>query len=272
MPKLYYFQAPTFTINPDSDTAPKLGSIFSTLDRLTGPLNQFDYVSVPTSLTNQSASTDFKETVENGHMGSVGLNANIAQGIAGSADIVYAFARDKKYVYACDHLETLEFEPNQQFIADCITASMPVQTFMENSLLGRKRVYMVTGLKIATGFRTSMAKEMQHGPSLRVGVDAMAFGAPVPLEAGPEVEFEASKASRIEQGRSENRVIFAYRVVRIRLKRDGTAKYKWKSGGKYSVDDDDSDEEDGELWDIEPLDEDERLKEFPDSVKVDVEI
>jgi hypothetical protein len=26
MPKLYYFQAPTFTINPESDTAPRLGT------------------------------------------------------------------------------------------------------------------------------------------------------------------------------------------------------------------------------------------------------
>lgn len=271
MPKLYYFQAPTFTINPESDIAPKLGSIFSNLDRLTGPLNQSENAYIPVNLTNQSASTDFRETVSKGVEGAVGLNANIAQGIAGTADVMYAFARDKKNVYRCELLETMEFEPTKEFIVDSITASQRVQKTLNNALPGMKRVYMITGLKIATGFSTSTSKETQHGPMLKVGVDATAFG--IPAEAGPEVEFATTNARTISQGPSVNKIVFAYRVVRIRQKRDGQPKWGYKSGGKYGMDEEDSDDEEEEedAWDVEPLDEGDVGKDFPDAVAVKVE-
>jgi len=268
MPKLYYFQAPNFDINPESDTAPKLGSIFSTLDRLTGPLNQFDYVSVPTNLMNQSASAGFNETVDESLKGSMGLNANVAQGIAGSADLVYAFARGKKNVYCCELLETVEFEPSKEFISDCILASQRVQNFLENSLVGRKRVYMITGLKIATGFSQSASNETKHNPILKVAVNTTAMG--VPVETGPELDLAIANARTVSHGRSTNKIVFAYRVIRIKRKRDGEARYKYKSGGKYSVNDDSSDEEEVP-WDVEPLDEEDRLKDFPDSVVVEME-
>jgi hypothetical protein len=205
-------------------------------------------------------------------MASVGLNANVAQGIAGSADIVYAFAKDKNNIYACELLETLEFEPSKQFINDCITASQSVQSFLENSLPGRKRVYMITGLKIATGFRTSTSKETQHGPMLKVGVDATAFG--VPVETGPEIELETTSARTVSHGKSMNKIVFAYRVVKIKQKRDGEAKYKYKSGGKYALADDDSEDEDDDEdgpWYLELLDEEQRANEFPDTVPVSLQ-
>ncbi|KAF1941677.1 hypothetical protein EJ02DRAFT_503317 [Clathrospora elynae] len=252
MPKLYYFQAPTFTINLKSATSPKLGSIFS---------------SIPTDLTNQSASTNFSETRAKGFTESVGLNATVAQGIAGTAEVVYAFSRDKKNAYYCELLETLEFEPTREFVKDSIVASQHVQTTLSNALPGRKRVYMITGPKIATGFSTTTTKETQHGPTLKVGVDATAFG--VPAEASPEVELGTTNARTVSEGRSLNKIVFAYRVVRIRVKRDGEAKWKHKDGGKYAADDEDS-EEDEEPWELDPLDEKEVEKDFPQSVLVEI--
>lgn len=267
MPKLYYFQAPNFDINPESDTAPKLGSIFSSLDRLTGPLNQFDYVSVPTNLMNRSASADFNETVDKSLKGSMDLNANVAQEIAGSADLVYAFARGEKNVYHCELLETVEFEPTEEFVSDCILASQRVQNFLENSLVGRKRVYMITGLKIATGFSMSASNETKHNPILKVAVNTITMG--VPAEAGPELDLAIANARTVSHGRSTNKIVFAYRVIRIKRKRDGEPRYKYKSGGKYAVTDDSDEEE--VPWDVEPLDEEDRLKDFPDSVMVEME-
>jgi hypothetical protein len=265
MPKLYYFQAPSFTINPDSNFSPKLGSIFSNLDRLTGPLNQYENVYIPIDTTNQSASSNFSEINADGFAGAVGLNASVAQGLAGTADVVYAFARDKKNVYQCELLETTEFEPTYDFIKDSITASQRVQTTLNNALPGRKRIYMITGLKIATGFSTSTAKETQHSSTLNVGVDATAIG--IPAQAGPTFELATANARTVSQGRSLNKIVFAYRVVRIRVKRDGEAKWKHKSGGKYAEDDEDSEEED-DLWDVEPLEEEHVNDEFPDAVAV----
>ncbi|CAO2658330.1 Nn.00g060530.m01.CDS01 [Neocucurbitaria sp. VM-36] len=262
MPKLYYFQAPNFSINVESETAPKLGSIFPNLDRLTNPLNQFEHVHIPTSLTNQSAAEDFKENVDKSFTGAVGLNANLVQGIAGTAEVVYAFARDKSNVYRCETLDTVEFEPNEQFINDSIIASQRVQSFLDNALVGRKKVYMITGLKIATGFSMSTSKAKQHGPTLQLGVDATALG--VPAEAGPEVELGVGNFRTVSHGRTANKIVFAYRVIRIKRRRDGQAKYKYKSGGKYTTDEDESDEE--EPWELELLDEEDLLKDFPEAV------
>jgi hypothetical protein len=165
---------------------------------------------------------------------------------------------------------SFRFEPDKQFITDAITASQSVQSFLENSLPGRKRVYMITGLKIATGFRTSTSSSTHHGPTLSIGVSASAFGAPI--ETGPEIEIESTRSRTVAQGRALNKIVFAYRVVRIKRKRDGEAKYKYKSGGKYSVDDSDGEDEEGEgLWEMDVLDEGQRESEFPDTLRVDVE-
>lgn len=272
MPKLYYFQAPSFSINPESETAPKLGSIFPNLDRLTGPLNQFENLYIPSSLTNESAAPDFKENVDKSFLGSVGANVNLAQGILGSAEAVYAFARDKSNIYHCEDLETTEFEPTQEFINDSITASPRVQSFLDNAMVGRKRVFMITGLKIATAFSASKSKATRHGPTLKVGVDAAAFGVPVPAEVEPEVQMEFGSKRTVAHGRTKNKIVFAYRVVRIRRKRDGQAAWKYKSGGKYSKDDEeDSEEEEGGKWEIEALDEGELGTDFPEAVPVELE-
>ncbi|UKZ73152.1 hypothetical protein TrVFT333_000793 [Trichoderma virens FT-333] len=263
MGKLYYFQAPNFDINPDSEVAPRLGSIFSNLETLTAPLNQHDCIAVPKHLMNQSVSTNFNESKGRNFETKVDLNVNVAKGTRWSTDLIYAFGRDKKNVYHCELLETLEFEPNQEFVTECILASQRVQSFLENSLIGRKRVYMITGLKIASGLTKSSTRGNQYSPKLRVAAEATTMG-------GLGLDMNVTNARTVSYGRTLNRIVFAYRAIRIKLKWDGEARYKYKSGGKYDVDDT-SDSEDEEDWDLEPLDEADRLKDFPDSVKIDID-
>ncbi|KAK1240151.1 hypothetical protein MKX08_007593 [Trichoderma sp. CBMAI-0020] len=280
MGKLYYFQAPSFDINPDSDVAPRLGSIFSNLEMLTAPLNQQESIAVPKHLMNQSATADFNENKSRGFQSHADVNTNpmLMQGIGfgGSTDLIYAFARDKKNEYRCELLETLEFEPNQDFVTESIRASKRVQDFLENSLVGRKRVYMITGLKIASGFSKS-TKETQHSARLQVALKS--------TMGGLGLDINTSNAREVCHGRTLNRIVFAYRVIRIKMKRDGEARYKYKRGGKYGVDDDDDDDDndddddddddgdddDGVSWDLEPLEEADRYKDFPNSIEIDVE-
>lgn len=268
MPPYFYFRAPTFDISANSPTAPKLGSIFSSLRRLTGPLNQDDYVSIPASLTNESAKPDFTDVVGKSINGAAGIYANIAQGIAGSGDLVYAFAKDKTSIFQCELLETLEFEPNVEFIANCIASSQRVQNFIDDSFLGNKRVYMITGLKVATGFSMTTLKSSEHGPMLRIGFNSTALG--IPVESGPQLELRVGSSRAIFHGKSTSKIIFAYRAIKISLRRDGRPKYKDVSGGQYNLGSDNSDEED-QLWDIEQIDEQGILKEFPESVLIIVE-
>ena len=84
MPKLYYFRAPNFDISPDSATAPRLGSIFSGagLKRLTSPLNQSEYVTIPSHLSNSSVKTGFSDTASKSVHASGGAFAEDTSGVA----------------------------------------------------------------------------------------------------------------------------------------------------------------------------------------------
>ncbi|PNP50356.1 hypothetical protein THARTR1_08960 [Trichoderma harzianum] len=212
---------------------------------------------------NHNLSTDFHESESQSFTAKANLGSSIIPGIQGPADLVYAFARDNNDIYNCELLETLEFEPNQEFVTECILASQRVQSFLENSLIGRRRVYMITGLKIAFGLTKSSAKGNHHNPKLRVAAEPTTIG-------GLGLDIAATNSRTVSCGRTLNKIVFAYRAIRIKLKWDGQVRYKYKSGGKYSVEDtSDDEEEDG--WQLEPLDEEDRLKDFPDSVKIIIE-
>lgn len=272
MPKLFYHQAPTFDTDPESDIAPKLGSIFRTFDRLTGPLNQFDYVSVPESLINRSATPNFNVAANDKLSTSVGVKANIGQAILGSIGIIYGFSCDKNKTYHCDLLETEEFEPDRQFVSECINSSDPVKQVLKESMPGRRKVYMITGLKIATGFSMSVSKGVQYNPKIEISISALPFGAPV--DCGPEADLIVSNSQAISHGSTTNKIIFAFRAVRIRKRGDGDVNFDYMSGGKYALDDDSDEDgdENGPLdsWKIEPLDEDNMMTEFANSVKIEV--
>jgi len=263
MPTYYYFRAPTFTINPESPTAPKLGSIFSSLKRLTGPLNQYDYVSPTADLKNESATNKFHDATGRSFTGSAGAYASTV-GCLGDGDMVYEFATDKKKSYRCELLETEEFEPNLDFVAQSIAASQKVQDFIADSFVGNKKVYMITGLKIATGFSWTTSSSNEHGPKLKVGVSASPFG--VPVEAGPQIDLKFEEVRELSPGKASSKVVYAYRAIKISPKRDGQPKYKDISGGQYGTDDDEEKQE----WEVEAMDEQDRVNEFPDSTVISI--
>ncbi len=264
-----YFRAPRFDISHDSPTAPRLGSIFSSLKRLTAPLNQDGLLSVPTNLVNESGAVDFQDTIGKSVKGSAGLSATFAHGLAGSGSLIYAFASDSHEIYRCAALETVEFEPDEQFIADSITASRRVQDFLLDSFsfFGGRRVYMITGLKIATGFTRSSASSAEHGPRLKVDMDGTGFG--VPATGGPEVSLTLGASRGISHGPASSKIVFAYRAIKISPKGDGQVRYKDLSGGQYGIGDDD--DEEPPSWDAEPVGEKAMLEEFPDAEMIAIE-
>jgi hypothetical protein len=132
MGKLYYFQAPNFNINPDSEIAPKLGSIFSNLETPVAPLNKNEYVSVPQNLMNQSVSADFEETVSQNIMTGVGLTASVAQKTLKSRNVVYAFAKDQ--TVSCSKRSSAKLQRSL-----CLSASSPrcvCKTSLRTAYLG----------------------------------------------------------------------------------------------------------------------------------------
>ncbi|KAJ6031361.1 hypothetical protein N7540_002093 [Penicillium herquei] len=265
-PKLYYFQAPNFDINPESEIAPKLGSILPNLDRLTGSLNQGNIVEIPTNLQNRSSTTIFSDEVYAKYRGSPGLNLNAIQGILASANILYGFTRKTSHVYRCERLDTIEFEHTDEYISQAMRQSQRTWDFIERRFVGKKKVYMITGLKIATGLDSSTSKEIQHNPQLDFQVDGTTMAAPV--GGGPTLDFEIATGRTLSPGKSENQVIFAYRVIRIKLKGDGEPKSKLKYGGLYAEEGDQGNSDEAkEPWDVEQMDEELMIQDLPPPVR-----
>lgn len=267
----YYFRAPAFDINPESAISTRLGSIITRLGKLTNPLNQYDALPISPNSISKSCVPDFQEVVRSGISGSAGLNGTLSQTLTGAVlgEIMYTFAKDKTVTYNCTSLETYEFEPSEQYVADSITASLRVQNFIADSFAGRKKVYMITGLKIAEAFSMSTVDAGSRGPVCRVGLCAPAVGISGP--AIPEIGLHQTGGREVSHGPSASKVIFAYRTIEIWPKSDGTLRYKDISGGQYGYGEDEEEDEE-EVWLIEPVEEKQILGAFPGALPVLMDI
>ncbi|KLU85491.1 hypothetical protein MAPG_04514 [Magnaporthiopsis poae ATCC 64411] len=279
MPKFYYDMPPA---------APRLGSIYRDIGSLglQAPLNMRDRLDIPPELSNRSGMSGFGATRDSGLGGSVGVAAEVPGLVSG--DLVYTFAKTGNVSYSCTLLETDEFIPTAEYIEASIKASETTSNYLEGAMFGRRRVFMITGLKIATEFSIETSSQAKHGPRLKIVAATPATG---PVAIGPVLDAEGSRGSTMK-GKTLNKIIFAYRAIKIRMKGDGEAKWKHLRSGKYGLgdddddDDDDDDTDDGDdenggankkagarqapAWVVEDLDDDARLKDFPESSLVEI--
>lgn len=265
MPPKFYHRAPNFDIDPDSPIAPKLGSIFPNLKKLTSPLNQHDIIPISADLINApSGAEGFQDTVRANITANIGVNAELAQGLPLSGNLIFSSSKDKKYVYKCANLKTTEFDPIDEYVLQCIHASQRVQDYIQNCFVGRKKIYMITGLKIATNFSMTMTENTEQGPILNVTADGTGYG--VPVSGGPQMDLTVGTSRDLTSGTSAQ-IVFAYRAIKIQPGYDGTVGYKDIKGGLYSVDDD---EDEDEGWTIDALDADDLGEEHSDTIKVEL--
>lgn len=266
----YYFRAPTFDINPESPTAARLGSIFASLGELANPLNQHDVIAIPLSSINASRVPNFKEVVKKGVSVSAGIVGTLSHPLV-SSEVLYTFAKDKTTTYTCAAMETSEFEASEQYVTDSITASLPVQNFIASSFIGNKKVYMITGLKIAEGFSMSTADASSHGPACEVGLDPLAMGAPSSI--GPRLMLQRRLDRDVSHGPSSSKVIFAYRAIEIAPKRAGSIRYKqFQCYRPQSAKNNHKDEDAEGGWEIEPVKEKQMLEMYPGALTVLVDV
>lgn len=150
-------------------------------------------------------------------------------------------------VYTCERLETEEFEPSAEYLAQSM-GLRTVRAFVNRSRVRGKSVYMVTGVKIAKGAGIESSRGRRVDVGFKGGVDGSGVG--VPVGGGPEVKVGRELSTGLSVGRSDDFVL-AYKVVKVSVKRDGRIVdrefNKWAlmdgyGGGK------------GNEWEIEDLD------------------
>ena len=225
--RLYYFRHPNPRLNADSPIAPYLGSMFADLDRVVAPLNQDQLIPIPENLRNKSGNESFTAKSSS----SVDLSATLTASdtatiLCAKDENILAFGRNTEY--KCDLLVTDEFEPADDFLREALLASPKAQEIFQRPVWKTRKVYMVTGLLIATGLQEQKGQKTRIAP--RLSINAGALGFPAALEAA--LEFEVSVDNTEVWGRAVHAVVFAYRVVKITEKRDGSLKSRLKRGGK----------------------------------------
>ncbi|KUJ15790.1 uncharacterized protein LY89DRAFT_685729 [Mollisia scopiformis] len=255
--KKTYFLAPNFHILPPPTGPLLLGSIISSVSKPEHILNrQPNYVPIPPSspsFTHHQAG--FSSTHSNSLSGSFGgftaLNAFLSSILSLRVDADLDGASSGSTIYKCKDLETTYFYPDDEYIAKNIEIKR-VKDWMTDTYW-KKPVYMITGLKIARG----MKAESKQGKSLKgkveVGVDATMLTG-VPVSGGPKVGGGVEAKNGVSWDGSDD-FIFAYRVVRIKLKgkEGGFEAGEHISGALYSEGDEGAKGNLRDEWDVSEI-------------------
>lgn len=79
---------------------------------------------------------------------------------------------------------------------------------------------MITGVKIARGFRATTTSSKTQGGDVKLGVNTASLGAPA--QAGPafKISFTSSEAASFGAGEGSTDCVFAYQLIKIRSKRN----------------------------------------------------
>lgn len=197
--KKTYLLAPNFTFQPDGPL--RLGSVIADPFRPTKPLSTIP--ALPDTITH----TELERTISRGNSRS--LHSSIwAQFLqTASANIGVGVSKDVLTQYTMDSLETVYFQSDPTD-AEAMEYARDgkVRAAMKAGIFGTQPVYMVTGLKIAKGFRLvseiASTREGNVGASAPV-VDQVSLGAKVGFSKGKTVEESLVAGSDI---------VFAYQL------------------------------------------------------------
>ncbi|KAI9766108.1 MAG: hypothetical protein M1840_006815 [Geoglossum simile] len=197
-----YLLAPNFTFQPDGPI--RLGNIIADPFKPTRTLSAFDpSLSIPETVT----TNEFGYTIS-GDKGRSLRGSVWAQFLqSASAKVSGEASDDVLTCYTMDSLEAMYFkrDPTEEEVADRVKAKK-VQAAMKAGLFGLQPVYMITGLRVAKGFKMSSEvvpkREGNVGASGPV-TDQVSLGGEVGLSHWSAVQ---------ESFRSGNDIIFAYQL------------------------------------------------------------
>ena len=249
-----YFLAPHCDIPPDGLIA--LGSIIVNPKTPQKSLNSRSdqRVAIPADELQESFKDNWRDAIRSGRHHRVTLWTSFLQMILGiGADVSAGLTNGREDIYEFRRLETKYFEPDAAYIQKSLQKE-GVQAYI-TATRHKKPVYMVTGVKIARGAAVRSKTMIEYGGMLRVGLDATSLTG-VPISGGPQIEKSEMK-ERLVRFDSGSDYVFAYRVVKIHLRRDGSVKRleDFNKGALFGVDEGDSTKEELDVgcWRVEEL-------------------
>jgi len=202
-----YILAPNFTYHPNTSIC--MGDIIEDPSDPTKPLSSLRDSSFPSMVTHFDYDVKLSKEKSHSLQGSVWAKfLEIAKEKIGGE--VGGGALDK---YVIDRLETIYFEkqPTDEEAAERIK-NEKVQVAMNSCIFGKKPVYMITGLKVARGFRVESGNISESSKNMSLELPAswaLSFGSG--LSAG-------STSNTRQSYRSDQDIVFAYQLHVITCK------------------------------------------------------
>ncbi|KAK4169926.1 hypothetical protein QBC43DRAFT_306850 [Cladorrhinum sp. PSN259] len=218
-----YYLAPNFSYHPD--TSIKLGDIVQDPSDPTIPLGSVQ--SLPPKETHLDLNASFSNTT------SKSVNAGIWAKFVeiASASLGGSTFKTTTNTYTMDRLETVYFrtQPSPELISETVKSSTRIQAAMSSGLSSfgtSKPVYLVSGLKIARGFRVESGIGHTRGGQVSIEAsETITGGVGVGMEVGKESSWESRQEFSAAEGQD---IVFAYQLHVIKRRKAEAKVYKGK--------------------------------------------
>lgn len=219
----YYYLVPVTGLPADGPV--QLGSLVSDPQEVTLPIN--DYPVPPKSYGSHvqtSVTTNDCVSIARNRTGSFGVFAEflaqLGSPISGSVEGEISTTTSEDWSFP--ELTTWWFTPSLEYVRAALN-DVVVQNwlYVNRPWIGSTKIYMVTGVKVAHGSKTSMSTLKSRAGNIALGFDTSGFG--VPINAGPEGG-RRSEVAVTRSFTSEESFVFAFRLQRIKVYASGELK------------------------------------------------
>jgi len=210
---------------------------------------------IPASSISVSHKASWHTTLEEIKASHLGVWASFLQLLLvvpalGKVEVGLDLVRSRAEEHRFKTLETHFFIPEPGYIQQAL-ADPGVQAFLE-ATGKRKPLYMITGIKVARG--PEVSKEIVTEIGIEAGVEAdLSAVTMAPVTVGTGVGWQRGK--KVDVGfAGGSDYIFAYRLIKIKLRRKGVVSERFAKGAVFSMDEEEEQCEDKEEFEAEDFD------------------
>lgn len=162
------------------------------------------------------ATTEFNypwtREVSHERSGMVGLFGSFMANVGLGGDVSAQFDRQSKSRVEVARLQTVKFEPGDEYLEKTLNGKLNLRFLKETGY--RKPIYVVTGLKVAYGGKTTMSKGKGTGGEGNFGISPGVPG----LELGPKAGLSWKNEESEEIGEPID-FVYAFRVNKVHYSR-----------------------------------------------------
>jgi hypothetical protein len=235
-PKPCYFLAPSRTCPPEGYI--RLGSIIASPSLVDDPINSKP-PAVPdaASVTTHSERDWSRSVTTANNSGRFGIWASFLQMILGvGGDVGVSWANEASQTYTAKVMRWNEFRPSLAYMKAAV-ADKEVDEFLRGNKL-REKIFMVTGVMVASGAAGVIKQMRDRGLYAHVGVDATILsGGMAPVAGGPDVALNWRHEDETSFKDADD-FVFAFRLRQIKVKKTGEISHKPKvDGALFGVED-----------------------------------